>query len=264
MKAFALALVAPLILTLSAASAHALQSLAEVQTSLVVSDDQAVRCSDYGLDELKLKDAYRLVTRYAAGPLVALAPSKDLRLTAYERSQATDASQLASQEIFVQPAMRDFLNQLATTVKSQLGVALTVTATTRSSAYDGDSHCGHADGLAADVRPMPGVAPTSWFDATYNRALNKKFILLLIANPSVKKVFFNDPRLLGDADIDQAIVNRQSATGDGFSFSSYDHKYQNAQGQTVEVSHDNHIHVEIKPDAAILKQTQNLMTQAGS
>lgn len=61
-------------------------------------------------------------------------------------------------------------------------------------------HTGHKKGTSVDIRPIRkdrAQLPVKWQDPTYDRATTQKLVNFFLAEPNVKKIFFNDPHVSG-------------------------------------------------------------------
>ena len=61
-------------------------------------------------------------------------------------------------------------------------------------------HVSHRDGKEVDIRPMRTdrlSAPVNIHDAHYDRAATARLVALLLAEPNVHRILFNDQKIAG-------------------------------------------------------------------
>ncbi|MAF89742.1 MAG: hypothetical protein VX583_14115 [Bdellovibrionota bacterium] len=109
---------------------------------------------------------------------------------------------------------------------------LTITGITKASEHDHDLHCRHRGGNTFDMRPFPATQPMTWRDKVYDRATNLEFIKRMLSDLEVSVIFFNDPEILNDADVQQIVSDRAEV--------GYPVVFRSVSG------HDNHIHIEFE------------------
>jgi hypothetical protein len=214
--------------------------MAAARKLMIVPEQKAITCATYGLDKYKYDGIYRLLHTYLSMPFNEFQAQTNIVYV-----------QQKSLESYADSATLIFLNDLSKEVFEHMHLVLHVTAlTTPNQQVDEDSHCGHRSGLSFDLRPLPGELPTSYSDAHYDAALNKKILTLVLSDKKISRVIFNDPNMLNDSDLLQ-IVNARAQTDHPVQFGSMD-------------GHDNHFHVELYPNPYFDALTKSLIENLSS
>jgi hypothetical protein len=148
--------------------------------------------------------------------------------------KTTEDYKIASRyHYFAAPITRDFILDISRIVKEQISKhPLYITAATSDpTRFTFDNHCLHRSGYSLDIRPLPGTQPTQPGFKNYNREMNRAFILELVNDMRVKRIYFNDYVLLKDSEIRAAILSRRNT---------------NYPVEFVDMKHHfNHIHLEL-------------------
>lgn len=233
---------------------------------LPIPEETQVRCQKYGMKRYAYNALVREYFLQSGDLLQQLNETNNLKSTSLTRikklPEDQKAAAIAASEIYGHSSVQMFLNQMSDWNQSEFNIVTQLTALTHHNGYDSDEHCGHSSGLTMDLRPLPAYLANTWMDTDinrYNREMNKKFIAKLITLPEVSLIFFDDPVLLKDSELQELVVEKKK-TMPTFTYSSYKHTYV-LNGVEAKVSHDNHIHVEILPPQGVIQDLRQIIKE---
>ncbi|MEQ1876405.1 MAG: hypothetical protein ABL958_07150 [Bdellovibrionia bacterium] len=166
---------------------------------------------------------------------------------------------------YASPVTIDFLREFSAIAKEKFGLPLKLTALTTGPEQNSDFHQTHLTGFVFDVRPFPGDVPTTWRSPNkkiYDQKMNRDLILSMIGQSRVKKIIFNDPRILKDKLVKRALGDRWAKGYKPLYLLSdidvcKEKKWKNCDLK----AHDNHMHVELNMPSALERVAHILLEE---